>query len=414
MSLAKDVGRRLGLRAPSAGGRRAAGGDGDGDRPGGTGGTGGAGGTPAVPAVGPTGAGGGRGGTSRGGTSGGGSGGPAGRRGGAGGSGGTAPSTVTGRELLVAAAWLVTAALAIIAVGRLVHLDDAITWPYTVANALTPLLYLPVYAALAIGFALRRGRLMMLCGLVAVAHLFWAVPELFPGGPENAPQGSARLRVMTANLLYHNAEAGRLGDQIRRASPDVLVLVELSPLTLTKLRDSGALADYRYSEVHPQEGAFGAAVFSRFPLSDAATPEVAGYASLRATVRVDERRSFVVHAVHTIAPTSGEYARAWRDQLDHLRAEVAASRLPVVLAGDFNATRDNRPLRELISAGVRDAHDVVGAGWTPTWNASMFAVPPIARIDHILASPAFAITGYQVGSEFGSDHKPVLADLAMR
>nr|WP_066072577.1 endonuclease/exonuclease/phosphatase family protein [Frankia sp. EI5c] len=318
------------------------------------------------------------------------------------------------RRLIVAAAWLVTAALAVLAVGRLVHLDDALVWPYSAINALTPLLYLPVYAAVTVGFALRRGRLMILCVLVAAAHLFWTVPELIPGSPEDAPQGSARLRVMTANLLYHNADAGRLGRQIRETSPDVLVLVEVSPLTLAKVQDSGALGAYRYSEVRPRPGAFGAAVFSRFPLSDAAAPEVGGSMSLRATVRVDERRSFVVYAVHTISPTSGDFTRRWREQLDTLRDEVRAARLPVVLAGDFNATRDHRPLRELVSAGVRDAHDVVGAGWTPTWNADMVAFPPVLRIDHVLTSPAFAVTGYRVGSAFGSDHKPVVVDLAMR
>ncbi|MEX5634672.1 endonuclease/exonuclease/phosphatase family protein [Parafrankia sp. FMc2] len=429
MSLAKDAGRRFARRAPRSGsgvpgssdptrhggdpagtgGPRGGGGPAGGgggsphggdDRSGGRGPRGGgdgpgdpgaAGGTGPIPALPPVGASG-----------------PFGR-----GTDGAWP-THPGRTLLVLAAWITTAGLALIAAGRLVHLDDAVAWPASAANALTPLLYLPVYAALAIGFALRRSRLMILCVLVAAAHLVWTAPEVIPGNPDEAGQGSARLRVMTANLLYRNAEAGRLGQQIRQASPDVIVLVEVSPLTLAKVRESGALAGYRYSEARPEEGAFGAAVFSRFPLSDAAAPEVAGSMSLRATVRVDERRSFVVYAVHTISPTSGDYARRWRAQLDQLQEEVRAARLPVVLAGDFNATRDHRPMRRLISAGVRDAHDVVGAGWTPTWNADMVMFPPVLRIDHVLASPAFAITSYQVGTEFGSDHKPVTVDLALR
>lgn len=325
--------------------------------------------------------------------------------------GGTHPPA---RIALVLAAWVVTVALAVIAAVRLVHLDDAFAWPFASFNALTPLLYLPVYAALAIGFALRRNLLMIFCALLVVAHLVWALPEVLPGDADDVPQGSARLRVMSANLLYSNTEAGRLGRQIEAADPDVLVLVELSPLTLADVQASGALKEYRYSEVHPQDGAFGAAVFSRFPLSDTAAPEVAGSMSLRTTVRVDERRSFVMYAVHTISPTSGDYAKRWRAQLDQLHEDVETSKLPVVLAGDFNATRDHRPLRQLLSAGVRDAHDVLGAGWTPTWNAKTVAFPPVLRIDHVLASPAFAVTGYQVGSEFGSDHKPVTADLALR
>jgi endonuclease/exonuclease/phosphatase (EEP) superfamily protein YafD len=67
-----------------------------------------------------------------------------------------------------------------------------------------------------------------------------------------------------------------------------------------------------------------------------------------------------------------------------------------------------------VNSGVRDAHDVVGGGWQPTWNSKSLILPPVLRIDHVLASPAFAVTGFEVGGDFGSDHRPVIADLAMR
>jgi endonuclease/exonuclease/phosphatase (EEP) superfamily protein YafD len=130
-------------------------------------------------------------------------------------------------------------------------------------------------------------------------------------------------------------------------------------------------------------------------------------------VTVDDRRHFVLYAVHTISPTSSGYARRWRREIDALRAEVKRATLPVVMAGDFNATRDHRPFRRLLDAGVRDAHDVVGAGWTPTWKANSLLLPPVLRIDHVLASPAFAVTGYRAGADIGSDHRPVTVELAL-
>ncbi|SNQ46141.1 conserved membrane hypothetical protein [Frankia canadensis] len=311
-------------------------------------------------------------------------------------------------------AWIVAAVLGLVALGRLVHLDDALDWPYTALNALTPLLYLPAYVTLAVAFALRRNLLLILSVLLVAMHLFWVVPELLPGDGQDAAPGSARLRVMSANLLYRNAHADRLGAQIRAANPDVLVLVEVSPLTLARVGSTGALDAFRYREVRPGQGAFGAAIYSRFPLRDAAAPTVGGSMSLRATVEVDENRRFVLYAVHTISPTSGPYTTRWRQQLTALRHDARGATLPVLMAGDFNATRDHRPLRQLVDAGMRDAHDVVGGGWDPTWNASGVIVPPVLRIDHVLASPAFAVTGFEVGREFGSDHLPVIADLAMR
>ncbi|WP_041939775.1 MULTISPECIES: endonuclease/exonuclease/phosphatase family protein [Frankia] len=325
----------------------------------------------------------------------------------------TRPAVPVGTVITVIA-WVVATGLALLALGRLVHLDDGVDWPYSAINAVTPLLYLPAYATLAVAFALRRNLLLILSVVLVAVHLFWSVPELLPGDAEDAPQGSARLRIMSANLLYRNAHADRLGAQIRSANPDVLILVELSPLTLSRVNASGALAGFPYREVHPDDGAFGAAIYSRFPLRDAATPVVGGSMSLRATVEVDENRRFVMYAVHTISPTSGSYTGRWRTQLTALRHEAQHATLPVVMAGDFNATRDHRPLRRLVSAGVRDAHDVVGGGWEPTWNARSVVLPPVLRIDHVLTSPAFAVTGFQVGHDFGSDHLPVIADLAMR
>jgi endonuclease/exonuclease/phosphatase (EEP) superfamily protein YafD len=315
--------------------------------------------------------------------------------------------------VVVMAAWLVVGVLALLALGRLVHLDDAVRWPYSAVNALTPVVYLPVYATLAVGFAFRRNLLLLVSVPLMVLHLFWTVPEVLPGHAETPPAGAVKLRVLSSNLLYWNQNADRLGSQLRAEHPDVVVLVEASPLTLGRVEASDALRDYPFREVEPREGAFGAAVYSRFPLSAATAPEVAGVPMLRVTVTVDGSRRFVLYAVHTISPTTGDYTQRWRRQLDYLTAEVHRSRLPVLMAGDFNATRDHRPLRRLVDSGVRDAHDVAGAGWAPSWSARSL-VPPLLRIDHVLASPAFSVTGYRTGGSIGSDHLPVIADLAMR
>jgi endonuclease/exonuclease/phosphatase (EEP) superfamily protein YafD len=85
--------------------------------------------------------------------------------------------------------------------------------------------------------------------------------------------------------------------------------------------------------------------------------------------------------------------------------------LPVVLAGDLNATHDHRPFRRLLGAGLEDSHDVAGYGWARTWSARWWAAT--LRIDHVLVSRSVAVTGYRTGSAFGSDHLPVIATLAI-
>lgn len=316
------------------------------------------------------------------------------------------------RQLVAAGAWATVTVLALVAAGRLTHLDDAIGWPYPVLNALTPLLYLPAYAAGAVGFALRRGRLMLAATALIAIHLAWVVPEVWPGHPAAAAAAAPRFRLLTANLRYDNANAGELGGQLAASRPDVVVLEELSPLTYGALLDGGALAGYRYRAVQVEQGAFGVGVFSRFPLSGVDLRWVTGLPSLRVTVGLTGGAPFTLFAVHTLSPTSAAYTRRWRVQLADLRRQVLAVDGPVLLAGDFNATEDHRPLRRLISAGLRDAHDAAGAGWAPTWNATTGPIPPIIRIDHVLVSKAFTVTGYRTGTRDGSDHLPIIVDLA--
>jgi endonuclease/exonuclease/phosphatase (EEP) superfamily protein YafD len=304
--------------------------------------------------------------------------------------------------------------LGAIALGRYGHLDDALSWPYAGINAFTPVTYLPAYGTLAVGFALRRNRLLIVSMLIIIAHLSWTVPEIWPGKPETAPAGAAKIRVMSSNLLDTNSNVAALAPQIRAQRPDILVLEEATPRTLGAIETSGVLADFPHREVHAQPEPFGIAVFSRFPLVDPDIRQVANLPSLQLTVRVDAARQFRLFAIHTLSPINRDYTSRWRRQLDRLRADVALTGMPVVLAGDFNATRDHRPFERLLTHHLRDAHDVVGAGWAPTWNVTSLFAPPLLRIDHVLASPQFAVTRYRTGTEFGSDHKPVIVDLAMR
>ena len=318
-----------------------------------------------------------------------------------------------GRTLLVGLTWAVLAVLAVLALGRLTHLDDALAYPYTVINALTPLVYLPAYAAVAVGFGVRRNLLILAAVPLIGLHLFWTVAELWPSSPDARPANSVPLRLLTANLQYSNTQAGRLGPQIEARRPDIVVLEEVSPLTLAGVSGSGALAGYQYHVARPDLGAFGYAVYSRFPLSDVRVPQVGREPLARMTVTIGDGQRFTLFAVHTISPTTSAYTKRWRAQLDQLASDVRASSLPVVLAGDFNATRDHRPFRHLLDSGVRDAHDVAGAAWSPTWPADQ-VLPPVIRIDHVLASPAFAITVYHRGGDDGSDHLPLIVDLALR
>ena len=60
---------------------------------------------------------------------------------------------------------------------------------------------------------------------------------------------------------------------------------------------------------------------------------------------------------------------------------------PQVVAGDFNATRDHGPFRELLAAGFLDCADSSqNRSWPGfTWPATGRALP-VLRLDHVLVS----------------------------
>jgi endonuclease/exonuclease/phosphatase (EEP) superfamily protein YafD len=96
-----------------------------------------------------------------------------------------------------------------------------------------------------------------------------------------------------------------------------------------------------------------------------------------------------------------------------LAVRVAAARgdEPVILLGDLNLTPWAPTFASLLEAGnLRDASIV--RGLTATW-PSRYALFGLL-IDHVLVNPKVAVLGSRIGPAIGSDHLPVLADLAFQ
>lgn len=106
-------------------------------------------------------------------------------------------------------------------------------------------------------------------------------------------------------------------------------------------------------------------------------------------------------------------AAARRAASDQLMAWVASrpDALPLVVAGDMNATLDDPELAPFLDAGLVSALPE-SAG--PT--ATAFETEPGRRLDHLLVSPEWEVFAARVVTSAGiaSDHYPVVADLRLR
>ena len=82
--------------------------------------------------------------------------------------------------------------------------------------------------------------------------------------------------------------------------------------------------------------------------------------------------------------------------------------------GNFTQTTAN--FAALRRAGLVSTHDLAGFGRGCTWpfQPTYRGWLPGVRIDHILLSKDFTCTRSYVAEDIGSDHRPIVAEVAFR
>jgi endonuclease/exonuclease/phosphatase (EEP) superfamily protein YafD len=257
----------------------------------------------------------------------------------------------------------------------------------------------------------RRGSRVALAGacvLVLGVHAWIWAPWL----TQQDPRPGDDLTVMAANVYRGRADTAAISTLVRREGVDVLTLSEVKESTLVKLDTAGITRrlPYAYPDGVPPEGSL---ILSRVPLiglGSANGPVVGETAQRNPAARLRDGSRVVVRAIHPMPPVPARI-RNWRASLDDLSDWVAQASGPLVLAGDFNASLDHPGMRELLAAGVRDAHEAAGAGRPPTWPNGRL-VPPFVQIDHVLVRGLDVKSAEDVRIP-GSDHDAVVAHLVL-
>jgi endonuclease/exonuclease/phosphatase (EEP) superfamily protein YafD len=289
------------------------------------------------------------------------------------------------------------------AIARTVGLDRV--HPLIAFAAFTP--YAALTAPLVVLVAaVLRGWAAALVALTATVLLGVAVLPRGLGDPGNA-RGRETVTVMTSNLYGGRGDAARVAALVDRYDVDVLALQELTPEALERLDRAGLAQTLRHRDAEPLAGGRGNGILSRHPLSRA--PDWSEPREPAADAALPGGERLRVRVTHPFPPVRRDQAREWRQDLEAL---PTATERPAVIAGDFNATLDHRALRGVLDRGWSDAAAEVGQGLKPTW--------PVGRrilgltIDHVLASDALEPLEVHVHAVPGSDHRAVVARLAVR
>jgi endonuclease/exonuclease/phosphatase (EEP) superfamily protein YafD len=318
----------------------------------------------------------------------------------------------------------------IVIVGAYVLLVFAYLWPPDIATSAG----VPVEWA---GFMIRvlqfhLGLLVALFAVFALIRRNWratlaAVPVIVftigPGiwtyvdAPESRASSGPYTRLMTANLLVSNHEHAAMVREIKRARPDVLVLQEYSKAWDTALRPA-LKDDLPHSAYETREDSFGTALFANddLPHGDETAPVLgSGDTPETRTVIHIGGHDVALYNIHLLPPIGMDYVREGHRQFDDLVNLVKHDELPVIVVGDLNLTETTPQHARLEDIGLRDAWDLQGRGRGTTWpNNSFLKYLPGLRLDHMYVSNEIAVIDVRVGDGRGSDHRPVIADLAMR
>lgn len=232
--------------------------------------------------------------------------------------------------------------------------------------------------------------------------------------PASRPVDQVGLAVMTANLrLGHGDPRVVVALAAGHAVDDVLAVQELAPSAVAGLHEAGVDRLMPHRIIAPGAAGAGAGLWSREPLTDATVVAGFGFDPVRADVTLDGER-YTVMSFHSKAPLYNGGTGPWESDLRRLSALMADLPAPLVVAGDFNATRDHRQFRNLLNSnGYRDAADDAGAGVLPTFPAGR-SIGPIARLDHVVLSADLVGVSAESAAVGQSDHFAVIAQVTAR
>lgn len=304
-------------------------------------------------------------------------------------------------------------ALALLLLGAAVPTAVRLTGDHGVP-ALVGLVSVVPFAAVALAvllgvvLALRHWLLAAVAAALVALNAAWLAP-LWSGAP--APEGAARLTVMTANLRLGSADPEALVRTVVREHVDVLAVQELTAEEVQRLRDAGLERVLPHQDLLPEGGASGSGLWSRLPMS--AQPAWDGTFRMPGATVTVAGRPVVVRVVHPY-PTLPASSLRFREDYALLSRQVASldPHLPTVVLGDFNATRDHAVLRDLMGDRWRDAPEVVGDGLLRTWTPSR-RLPALLQLDHVLVDAQVGVRAARVVDLPGSDHDGLVTDLVV-
>ncbi len=232
---------------------------------------------------------------------------------------------------------------------------------------------------------------------------------------------SKTLRIMTYNINRWDVTNEEFADLISKVNPDIIAIQECA----SPRRFKGPSG---WNKIYAGESL----VFSRFPIKrmEKLSTRKIGISGLLCEIETPSgpvnfccvdlltpRRALTRilndKTVFDLSQTGYAQRRIFERRLESkgLAMLLRFTSGPMIMAGDFNLTVDSTIYREYWS-GYLDAFTRTGFGFGYTKRTKINIFRYKSRIDHIPSTRHFRPVRCRIGPDYGSDHFPLVADLA--
>ncbi len=281
--------------------------------------------------------------------------------------------------------------------------------PYSVtadlANDFRPLLV--VAALLAVAMSLLASAMWMRAACAAALGVnsmlaLLALSDVAALQPAHA--AAEQLRIVSFNVWTKNDRLDQTRQWLAASDADIIVLQEFNEHARQQVVKPLASL---YPHVHDCR-CNDIAILSRHPFAEAGgqgrTPEQPALSWL--TLNVPGRGALRVVGLRTIYPY---HPQAHVRHFDWLASSKLfdASGPSTALIGDFNATPWSFRFNRLARARGLKRH---GTGIAASWPSGPL---PLLLIDNVVTTPDIRSVSFSIGPDIGSDHRPVVATVAL-
>jgi len=271
-----------------------------------------------------------------------------------------------------------------------------------------------------------QGRVLVLIGSVAVLALAlvagdgWLLAAailillsnigLFALGLRGqAPRAKSQrfVRLLTFNVWKRNPHIEDIAAVLNKADADLVVLQEVTSEQKSLLRD---LTKERYPHMLGTSGLLILAKHEERASGRIDGAKIDGWARIPFVLWAQfeiEGFAFELVGVHLAYPFNPLEQEA---DTETLIAFVRSRKAPLLVAGDFNLS----PWSNKLQRFTRETGLLRYNTFRPTWpTRRVIRLIPLVTLDNVFSSGEFARLSVTTGSGAGSDHRPVIADIAL-